>query len=556
MLDADVLVIGSGAGGLVAGLALARAGRRVHVVEQHYVPGGFCHSFTLEGFRFSPGVHYIGELGPGGLTRRVLEGLGVGGDIEFFELNRDGYDHVDTDGERFDFPAPREALAERLAERFPSQARGVRAYLALVERIGREMSALSLTDRWRDMFTLPVRAPVSLRHGALPTARVLARFVDDPRCRSLLATQCGDHGLPPSRAPFILHGPVAAHYLDGGFHPRGGGAALVKALTRGLKQAHGTFEVRRRVEKILVEPSGRGLRVVGARFVDGTELRADTVVSNADPVVTYQLVGPEHLSWRLRRRLVTTRWSVSALSLFLAVDTDLRAAGLDSGNYWLRNVTDPEAFFVSARDLDGDGPLPLFVSVSTLKDPTHFDGRHHVIEAFAFVDYAPFARWAGERVDDRSEAYEQFKARLERRMLAKLETLVPGLSSRVVFKSLGTPLTNVHYVAATRGAVYGTEKLLFQLGPLGFPSQTEIDGLFLCGASTFSMGVIGAMLSGLRCAARMLRCTTGEILDARGTPLTTYPAEDPSRWPADVVAKVSGRASRAHAREAAAHSLS
>src|SRR3954467_14930999 len=104
MVSWDTVVIGSGAGGLTAAVALARAGQRVLVLEQHYLPGGWCHSFTLEGYRFSPGVHYIGELGPRGQMRRLYEGLGVSRYLEFCELNPDGYDHILIAGERFDIP--------------------------------------------------------------------------------------------------------------------------------------------------------------------------------------------------------------------------------------------------------------------------------------------------------------------------------------------------------------------------------------------------------------------------------------------------------------------
>ena len=140
----DVVVIGSVAGGLTAAVALANAGKRVLVLEQHYLPGGWTHSFSLNGYRFSPGVHYLGQLQTGGAMRRVFEGLGVGGSLEFRELNPDGYDHVIAGPQRFDIPRGKDKFIQRLVDRFPDEEQGIRSYYRFISKMDAELQRLSV----------------------------------------------------------------------------------------------------------------------------------------------------------------------------------------------------------------------------------------------------------------------------------------------------------------------------------------------------------------------------------------------------------------------------
>lgn len=532
----DVVVIGSGAGGLTAAVALANAGQKVLVAEQHEVAGGWTHSFTLEGYRFSPGVHYIGGLEPGGHLRRIYEGLGVSGDLAFCQLNPAGYDHVIIGDEQFDIPAGLDNYKARLKARFPAESAGIDGYFDCILSLNRELRQLGRLRPGRDLWV-----PTILRWG-LGTARpLLNHFVQDPHLQTILAAQSGDHGLPPNQVSAMVHAGIVGHYLDGGYYPMGGGGAIPKAFVRALRRANGQLRLRQAVRQILVE---RG-RVAGVQLANGDIIRAPVVISNADPAMTFgRLLDPAYLNWRWRRKLQRARYSVSALSLFLAVDMDLRAAGLDSGNYWLYDRPDLDTLYgLGLTDHTvRTGEVPAaFLTVTTLKDPTKLHSGHHTLEAFTFTSYDPFARWADQPEGNRGAEYEALKSRLAEAMLRRLERLVPGLRQHLVFCNLGTPLTNLHYVAAPQGSLYGLAKTPFQVGPWAYSTRTPLPGLLLCGASTLSHGVAGATQSGLQAAAQVLGSRPRDLLTANSPPPAIYPSEQPDQWPAHLQQKIAQR---------------
>ena len=513
-IDYDSVIIGSGAGGLAAAVALAQAGHRVLVVEQHYVPGGWLHSFVLSGYRFNTGVHYIGELGPGERLRRVYEGLGVSRDLEFLELNPDGYDHVLIGDESFDIPKGRRAYVERLKARFPAEARGIDR---LFRRIGEIYDAFQciVDAEWGGLLGRPAALPWFFRSGG----SLINSHVRDPRLRAVLLAQSGNHAMPPSRVSASVHASMMHHYFEGAYHPRGGGIAIARAFVRALERAGGEIRLSTSVERILIEKG----RAWGVQLADGQVVRAANIVSNADPETTFgRLIGRDSLGRRLRRRIDRLSASTSCLSLYLAVDADLESMGMDSGNYWIYQGHDLEQFY---REGLGDyavrhPPRALFLTATTLKEPRRLRDGHHQLEAFTFVSYDAFARWRDEPTGMRSTDYQDLKASITDNMLRVIEQRFPGIRKAVAYSALGTPLTNAHYLRAHRGCMYGTAKSVRQVGPFGLRARTRFQNLYLCGASTLAHGVAYSTITGLMAAGQILHCRLSEMLRQPGPALT------------------------------------
>ncbi|MDH3944004.1 MAG: NAD(P)/FAD-dependent oxidoreductase [Anaerolineae bacterium] len=536
--DYDAIVIGSGAGGLTTAVCLAQAGLQVLVCEQHEIPGGWCQSFTLEGYRFSPGVHYIGGIEPGGSLNGIYRGLGVSQDLEFCELNPDGFDHIFIGDEQFDIPKGAENFAAGLKERFPEEKEGIEGYINAVHDMVGKLRQVSKVKKAGDVARLPERSSALLRWGLRSSKDLIEHYVNDPTLRAILAGQSGDHGMPPGRASAAIHAGVVSHYFNGGFFPRGGGFAIPRAFVRALKRAGGELRLSTPVTRILIEDN----KAVGVELADSTQLRAKHVISNTDPEVTYgKLIGREHLSKKLRKRVDKVKYSTSALSLFLAADMDLRAAGLDSGNYWFYDHDDLDEIYsqgLTDFNLTADAPPAMFMTVTTLKDPSKMHKGVHTLEAFSFVNYEPFKEWEDQPKGERAAEYHALKGELAGRMIRALDKRVPGLRDSLVFCELATPLSNKHYINATEGSLYGIEKSRFQVGPGGFPIKTEFEGLYMVGASTLSHGVSGATGTGLTAAKRILKCSTRELLKMDGPEIPIYPSEDSSQWPAHLQKRI------------------
>ncbi|MBT9312185.1 phytoene desaturase family protein [Leptothoe kymatousa] len=482
----DVVVIGSGIGGLVAAGLLARYGRRVLVCESHSLPGGAAHAFQRQGFTFDSGPSfYCGLADPTSCNplREVLHALGES--VEAIPYDPLGHYH---------FPDRTLAIygdAERyqasLAEFSPQAAQELKALTQKMLAIYRPLGSIPTLALRADGWLLPTllqrfpKAMVQLLPQLRGLGRSMGDFVDatvqDPWLRQLIDLECfllsgmkAHQTVAPEMA--FMFGERSESVID---YPIGGSGAIVDALVRGLKRWGGQLRLGTHVEKIWVD----GGMAKGVRLKNGERIQAAKVISNATLWDTCNhLLRAEDLPASYGQQALKT----PAVDSFMHLHLGIRSEGLE-------NLT---IHHVVVNDQNQDITTPgntCMISIPSVLDPSLAPDGHHVIHTYTLEPWAGWQRDAG---------YGAKKEAKVQPLIRALQRVIPDICDRITLKLIGTPLTHQRFLRRHQGT-YGPA---IAAGQGLFPGcKTPIKGLYRVGDSTLpGIGVPAVAASGILCA--------------------------------------------------------
>ncbi len=468
----DVIIVGSGIGGLACGALLAKRGYKVLVLEQHYQVGGYCSSFQRKGFTFNTGVEDVSGLWEKGPITNLLKELGLKKE-DLFVKNTIRYIFK---GQEIDANSLEEFI-EQLSKMFPDE--NIQAFFDEAEKAYREC--------YREAEVAGVPLPPYLLVKLFGEKKLLNYPREHPHfydwmnktykekldehfksedLKKLLCALIGYLGTKPEETPASSALTAAvSYYIHGGYYPKGGAQHFANTLKNVIEGQGGKVLTRHKVDKILVENG----EVKGVKVGDKT-FKSSIVVANVNAKTLFlELIDQRHLDRKFIEYIKSLKMSPSAFMVFLGVDMDL-------SNYptLIHNLDEGYGITINSNADSALAPKgKASLTIIILANYNNFPPRN-------------------------TKEYKKLKEKLAQQLIKKAEKVIPNLSKHVTVQDTATPKTFERYTSMPQGAIYAFHQSKETKRP---HYKTPIKGLYLSSASTFpGAGIEAVTIAATICA--------------------------------------------------------
>ncbi|GHC42342.1 phytoene desaturase family protein [Ulvibacter litoralis] len=481
----DVVIVGSGLGGLVSAIILAKEGKSVCVLEKNNQFGGNLQTFVRNKTIFDTGVHYIGGLSEGQNLYQYFKYLGIIDDIELKQLDQNGFDIITFDDDTVEYRHGQgyDNFIKNLVEQFPEEEKAIHTYC----------DKLKETCRQFPLYMVEVGKPY---YEDTKVFEIFAKdYIDsvttNKKLRAVLSGSNLLYAGEADRTPFYVHALSVNSYIESSYRCVNGGSQITKALLKRLKEAGGEAYKRHEVTTFnLIDGE-----VASVTLANGIEIKGDTFISNIEPKLTIQMVGEGSFRKSYVSRIKNIESTMAAFTLYLV----LKPGTFEYLNKNYYHYKDEDAVWDAFNYTQENWPRAYMISMGIKKNS---DGYGDNLTAMTYMNFDEMKPWEGTfntaaDKNERGQTYDEFKKEKEEQFITEIEKKFPNIRDCIEAVYSSTPLSYRDYIGSNRGSMYGYVKDANNPLKSFISARTKIKNLYFTGQSLNMHGILGVTISGV-----------------------------------------------------------
>ncbi|MEO5996169.1 MAG: NAD(P)/FAD-dependent oxidoreductase [Chitinophagaceae bacterium] len=480
----DIVIIGSGMGGLVCGDILSREGYKICILEKNKQIGGCLQTYVREKVIFDAGVHYLGGLDKGQNLYQVFKYLGLMDKLKLQRMDNDAFDKIviDNDEKEYIYAQGYDNFIQKLVADFPEEEKGIRVYCEKMQEVCSKFPLYNLRSNGQYSEKSTVLE--------IDTKAFIESVTSNTKLQAVLAGNNALYAGQPGKTPFYVHALILNSYIESSWKCVDGGSQIGKYMARNIREHGGVIQRNCEVKK-LVEENGK---IAYVELVDKTRIYASEFISNMHPVKTLEITETEIIRSAYRKRLKSLENSVSSFTLNIVLKK--KSFKYFKTNYYCHN--DGRVWTVADYTED-NWPLgyALFLSANS-KSTEYADG----ITILTYMKYEEIKQWEYtfnmvSAEEDRGKEYEAFKIRKAEKLLDSVGKKFPGLRDCIQSYYTATPLSYRDYIGNDDGSLYGIVKDYKDPLRTFISPRTKLPNLYFTGQNLNLHGILGAAMSGV-----------------------------------------------------------
>lgn len=486
----DVVIIGSGLGGLVSAIILAKEGKSVCVLEKNNQYGGNLQTFVRDKTIFDTGIHYIGGLSEGQNLHQYFSYLGIMDNLKLKKMDEDAFDIISFDDDKNEYPHAQgyENFIKQLVHFFPDEEETIKSYC---EKITYTCDSFPLYN---------------LQHGEGYQSEILSinaksyldELTSNEKLKAVLAGSNFLYAGIADKTPLYVHALSVNSYIQSSYRCIRGGSQITKQLIKQLRKYGGEIFKHKEVTGFGFEDN----KLASAKTKNGEEYFGDIFISNIEPKTTLKLIGEDKFRKSFYSRIQSLDPLPSAFSLYIVFKPE--AFRYLNHNYY--HFSDSKRVWKANEYTQQSWPEAYMASMNVSSENQVWAES---LTAITYMKFEEFQQWANtsntvSEKEDRGLEYEKFKQDKQEAFLKVIEKKFPGIRDCIQSVHTSTPLSYRDYIGGSNGNLYGYEKDSNNPMKTFISPKTKLENLLLTGQSINMHGVLGVTIGAVVTCSEIL----------------------------------------------------